>query len=122
MCGVHPGRGAIGRYGEDLAARHLSEAGMEVLDRNWRCEIGEIDVVARDGPALVICEVKTRRGVGYGSPPEAVTFRKVRRLRRLAACWMAETGLHAPVVRIDVVGVLLAAHGAVLVEHVRGVG
>src|SRR5690348_6271287 len=57
---------ALGRYGEALAVRYLREQGMEVVDRNWRCEIGEVDIVARDGDCLVICEVKTRRSSGFG--------------------------------------------------------
>ena len=73
---------ALGRYGEDVAARHLAEAGLVVLERNWRCREGEIDIVARDGDVLVVCEVKTRRDTAYGSPLEAVTPRKAARLRR----------------------------------------
>ena len=83
-------RSALGRYGEDVAARHLSDTGMEVLARNWRCDLGEADLVARDGDTLVICEVKTRRGLDYGTPLEAVTARKLARLRRHAARWIAE--------------------------------
>ena len=64
---------ALGRYGEDVAARHLLSEGFVVLDRNWRCDVGEIDIVARDGDTLVVCEVKTRSGTGFGSPLEAVT-------------------------------------------------
>ena len=112
---------ALGRYGEDVAARHLVEQGIVVLERNWRCDAGEIDIVGRDGQVLVICEVKTRRGVGYGTPLEAVTPRKVARLRRLAARWLAEREVHPAAVRFDVVGVLAAGTGAAQVEHVRGV-
>ena len=65
---------ASGGYGEELAVRYLREQGMEMLDRNWRCELGELDIVARDGDCLVICEVKTRRSSGFGAPVEAVTF------------------------------------------------
>lgn len=114
-------RSALGRYGEDVAARHLSDTGMEVLARNWRCDLGEVDLVARDGDTLVICEVKTRRGLDYGTPLEAVTARKLARLRRLAARWMEESAQHPGDVRIDVVSVLLRRQGAALVEHVRGV-
>lgn len=112
---------ALGRYGEDVAARHLAEQGIVVLERNWRCDAGEIDIVGRDGQVLVICEVKTRSGVGYGTPLEAVTPRKVARLRRLAARWLAEREVHPAAVRFDVVGVLAAGTGAAQVEHVRGV-
>jgi putative endonuclease len=118
---THRQRSAVGRYGEDVAARHLVEAGMVMLARNWRCELGEIDLVARDGSALVVCEVKTRRGLDFGTPLEAVTLRKLARLRRLAARWVAESGLHPPEVRIDVVGVLVRSSGAAVVEHLRGV-
>ena len=112
---------ALGRYGEDVAARHLAEQGIVVLERNWRCDAGEIDIVGRDGQVLVICEVKTRSGIGYGTPIEAVTPRKVARLRRLAARWLAEREVHPAAVRFDVVGVLAAGAGAAQVEHVRGV-
>jgi len=111
----------VGRYGEDVAARHLSEHGLVVLQRNWRCELGEIDIVARDGDCLVVCEVKTRRSQAFGSPLEAVTPRKLARLRRLAARWLQESGLHPPQVRIDVVSVVRPPSGPAVVEHVRAV-
>jgi len=111
----------VGRYGEDVAARHLSEQGYIVLQRNWRCELGEIDIVARDGDCLVVCEVKTRRSDTFGSPLEAVTPRKLARLRQLAARWVAESGLHPPLIRIDVVAVRRPLTGPAQVEHVRAV-
>lgn len=116
-------RGALGRYGEDLAARRLAEAGMTVLERNWRCgRTGEIDIVARDGDVLVLCEVKTRRGGGFQHPMAAVTPEKARRLRDLAQRWIQEHGGAPPGgVRIDLVGVLLPRRGAAVVEHARGV-
>ena len=110
---------AWGRYGEDLAARHLQDQGLVVLDRNWRCDVGEIDIVAREGDTLVVCEVKTRSGVGFGSPLEAVTAAKAARLRRLTACWLRAHDVHPRDIRIDLVGVL-AGRGAPTVEHVRG--
>ena len=94
---------------------------MVVLARNWRCPHGEIDVVARDGGTLVVCEVKTRRGLDYGTPLEAVTARKMVRLRRLATEWLDKAGLDPPDVRIDVVSVLVRTQGAAVVEHLRGV-
>jgi putative endonuclease len=114
-------RSAVGRYGEDVAVRHLTGSGMEVLARNWRCDLGEIDVVARDGSTVVVCEVKTRRGLDYGTPLEAVTARKMVRLRRLAARWVAQSGEHPPEIRIDVVSVLVRRRGGAMVEHLRGV-
>jgi putative endonuclease len=112
---------AVGQYGEEIAAEFLRDAGFAILERNWRCEFGEIDIVARDGGALVICEVKTRRGLDFGSPLEAVTYDKLRRLRRLAGQWLREHDLRPPVVRIDVIGVVRPRTGPVQVEHVRGV-
>jgi putative endonuclease len=126
-------RGALGRYGEELAARLLRDAGMAVLERNWRCRSGEIDIVAHDigtagaaGP-LVVCEVKTRRAGGYEHPMAAVTPRKAERLRLLAQRWLSERWLTvhgvppSGGVRIDLVGVLLPSRGAAVLEHARGV-
>lgn len=116
-------RNALGKYGEDLAARRLTESGMTVLRRNWRSgRAGEIDIVARDGDALVVCEVKTRRTGTFEHPMAAVTPVKAQRLRGLAERWLQEHGGAPPGgVRIDVVGVLLPERGAPVVEHVRGV-
>jgi len=72
-------RQALGAYGERLAARHLVEQGLVVLDRNWRCPTGEIDLVLRDGDVLVVCEVKTRTSSVCGSPHEAITPVKLAR-------------------------------------------
>ncbi|MEV5510939.1 YraN family protein [Streptomyces orinoci] len=122
MLGSGSARQAIGRYGEKLAARRLTEAGMTVLARNWRCRDGEIDLVALDGDALVVCEVKTRRAGPYQHPMAAVTPRKAERLRRLAERWLERHGGPPPGgVRIDVVGVVVPSRGAPAVQHVKGV-
>lgn len=110
---------AVGRYGEDVAARHLEAVGMTVVERNWRCADGEIDIVARHGGVLVFCEVKTRSGVAFGVPAEAVTPVKAARIRRLASRYLAE---HRPAygdVRFDVVSVVRRPRGAAAVEHLR---
>jgi putative endonuclease len=112
---------AVGRYGEDVAARHLVDAGMTIVERNWRCAAGEIDIVARDGRTLVVCEVKTRSSDAFGSPFEAITPGKAARLHRLAFLWVAARGVSGAEIRIDVVGVLRGQSGAALVEHRRGV-
>jgi putative endonuclease len=116
-------RQAMGAYGESSAARHLTEErGMVLLDRNWRCGEGEIDLVLRDGDTLVVCEVKTRRGTGFGDPLEAVDQDKFARLRRLAVRWLEHHGLRVPEVRIDLVGVDLSRPAGRRITHVRGVG
>ena len=112
-------RQTVGAYGERLAARHLVESGMTLLDRNWRSATGEIDIVARDGDVLVFCEVKTRRGHGFGTPAEAVVARKVARLRRLAVEWLAGSGLRPQEIRFDVISVIAPPRGAARVEHVK---
>jgi putative endonuclease len=114
-------RGAVGAFGEDLAARYLAVRGMAILDRNWQCDLGEIDLVARDGDALVVCEVKTRRGAGFGTPAEAVTWRKAARLRKLAARWLTEHPVTPAEIRIDVVCVVVPRSGSPVVEHLIGV-
>ncbi|MFF5639172.1 YraN family protein [Streptomyces sp. NPDC012825] len=115
---------ALGRYGEELATRRLTATGMHILARNWRCgRAGEIDIVARDGDTLVICEVKTRRHGAYEHPMAAVTPRKAERLRRLADCWLDRSGTPAPAggVRIDLVGIVLPRRGAPVLTHAQGV-
>ncbi|MCZ7420383.1 MULTISPECIES: YraN family protein [unclassified Micromonospora] len=110
---------AIGGYGERCAVRHLIEEGLRPVARNWRCRTGEIDIIAWDGPVLAFCEVKTRRTATFGSPAEAVVPRKARRLRGLAAAWLAATGTTADEVRFDVISVLLPRLGRARVEHVK---
>ncbi|MBV9593657.1 MAG: YraN family protein [Actinobacteria bacterium] len=111
---------AIGQYGERLAARYLAERGLEILDRNWRCRDGELDIVARDDAAVVFCEVKTRSSTDYGYPAEAVDGIKAARIRRLALAWLADhrsaEGFR-PELRFDVISVVLARRGAPSVEH-----
>ncbi|MGW1072571.1 YraN family protein [Streptomyces sp. NPDC002537] len=116
-------RRALGRYGEDLAVRRLTVAGMRILDRNWRCRYGEIDIVAAEGDALVVCEVKTRRAGVYEHPMAAVRAGKAGRLRLLAERWLERHGRGSPPggVRIDLVGVVVPDRGAPSVEHARGV-
>jgi len=114
-------RTALGRWGEDVAGRFLVAAGLVILECNWRCDLGEIDIVARSDDVLVVVEVKTRATEAFGSPLEAVTERKAARLRRLAARWLAEHPVSAREVRIDVVSILVPHRGAPQVEHVQGV-
>jgi len=113
---------ALGRYGEQLAAEHLTAAGMTVLARNWRCPQGELDLVLRDADGTVVfCEVKTRSGTGFGEPSEAVGPRKARKLRALACLWLAE---HRPSgaadLRFDVVSVVRQRGRAPQLAHLRG--
>ena len=112
-------RQAIGAYGERLAARHLTAQGLVLLDRNWRCADGEVDLILRDGHDIVFCEVKTRRGDRFGPPAAAVTYRKMCKLRQLALRWLAEADMRHREIRFDVIEVLPARRGASAVTHIR---
>ncbi|MDR7381540.1 YraN family protein [Promicromonospora iranensis] len=136
----------VGRYGERVALQHVRARGWEVLDTNWRGKDGELDIVALDGDVLVVIEVKTRSGHGFGHPAEAVTPRKLARIKRLTGQWLtafrerlaaarlqeeAAPGSAVPVlpnvrtrfggIRIDVVAVTLQAQGRAVVEHLESV-
>ena len=114
---------SLGSYGERVAAQRLVAQGMVVVDRNWRCDLGEVDLVLRDGDVLVFCEVKTRSSAAYGHPLEAVTPVKLARLRRLAGAWLETHPGTGRRVRIDVVGVVLGRTPADdEISHVRGAG
>ncbi len=136
----------VGRYGERVALRHVVSRGWQVLDTNWRGKDGELDIVALDGDVLVVIEVKTRSGHGFGHPAEAVTPRKLARIKRLTGQWLtafrerlaaarlaeeAMPGSPVPVlpdvrtrfgaIRIDVVAVTLQPEGPAVVEHLESV-
>ncbi len=114
----------LGRSGEQLAVDHLTAIGYTILDRNWRCSQGELDIVALDGATTVMVEVKTRSSVAFGHPLDAVTPRKLARLRRLAGAWCdahaGDTGSRGParLIRIDVIGVV-SGHDGVSIDHLR---
>jgi putative endonuclease len=111
---------AVGAYGERVAQRTLSLLGMEILDRNWRCPEGELDIVARDRQVIVFCEVKTRRSRWFGEPVDAVDSGRVRRLRAAAAAWLAQHPRHRGDLRFDVICVWPRRRGPARVEHLVG--
>lgn len=121
-------RAELGALGEQLAVDYLTGLGWMVLNRNWRCRYGELDVIATDADAVVFVEVKTRTGDGFGGLPEAVTAQKVRRLRRLAGLWLAGQDRHFTAVRLDVVGLRIGridtsgTPDTPEIMHLRGVG
>ncbi|MBF6182587.1 MULTISPECIES: YraN family protein [Nocardia] len=116
-----PHNQVLGARGEELAARYLRAAGMEVLARNWRCRYGELDLIVRDAEVTAFVEVKTRSGVGFGLPAEAVTFTKQRRIRQLALLWLREQTGPWLRIRFDVVSVLLPPGGEPEITHLPGV-
>lgn len=109
----------LGARGEDAAAAYLERTGMTVAERNWRCALGELDIVALDGTTLVLVEVKTRRSVRTGTPEEAVSPAKQRRIAKLAKAYIAENHLAPQSVRFDVVSIRVLAEDRALLRHVR---
>ncbi|QAY73802.1 YraN family protein [Agromyces protaetiae] len=112
----------LGRHGEQIAAGHLEARGMQILDRNWRCPIGELDLVARDGRDTVFVEVKTRTTAAFGHPFEAITALKLARLRRLALAWCEQSEAPVGRIRIDAISVLAPTDAPAFVEHLEGIG
>jgi putative endonuclease len=109
----------LGRRGEDAAAAYLVRAGMDVADMNWRSRAGEVDIVAWDGATLVMVEVKTRRSVRMGTPEEAVSLTKQKRLIRLAREYVAACERRPEMVRFDVVSILVLAPDRAVLRHHR---
>lgn len=109
----------LGARGETLATDHLISAGLEILDRNWRCSQGELDIVARERDELVFVEVKTRSSVLFGHPFESITATKLARLRRLAAAWCDDHPGSGATVRIDAVAVIVPSRGDIEIEHLK---
>lgn len=111
----------LGAAGEEWAAAYLCGAGYTVLDRNWRCGIGELDIVADDAGQVVGVEVKTRSSLGFGHPAEAVDPRKLRRLSLLVRRWCIAHRRNPHRVRVDVLAILMAPGCEPLIEHLVGV-
>lgn len=110
---AHDDRRGLGRRGEELAAQHLQGKGFDIVARNWRCEMGELDLVARDGECLVLVEVRTRRGRSLGTPEESITPAKQTRLIDLSEAYVQESGWPGDW-RIDVVAIEMDRRGRVL--------
>jgi len=110
----------LGRRGEQEAATYLTSLGYRIVDRNWRCAVGEIDIVAIEKGELVVVEVKTRSTLAYGDPLEAVTDEKLTRLCVLAGAWRrAHRGVRVRSTRVDLIGVLLPRHRDPVLDHLR---
>jgi len=109
----------VGTRGEDAAAAYLERVGMQIVDRNWRSGRGELDIVALDGDTLVLCEVKTRTTSTQGTPEEAVSPAKQKRLIRLARAYLAAAGLEPVAVRFDVISIRVLGPDRALLRHHR---
>ena len=109
----------LGRRGEDAAAAYLERIGYTLVERNWQVRSGEIDIIALDGPTIVLCEVKTRRTIAKGTPEEAVSPTKQRRIARLARAYLQHADLEDVSVRFDVVTLLVLGEDRALLRHHR---
>ena len=119
------GRAEVWHTGEELAVRHLERLGWRILERNWRCPAGELDIVALQPgpePVVVFCEVKCRRGLAFGQPLEGITAAKLAKLRELALHWLRAQPAPVAHIRFDGVGVLLARNAEPVITHVPGIG
>lgn len=111
----------VGMRGEELALSFLSGLGYHLLEKNYRCRLGEIDLIMKDGQTLVFIEVKTRRSTLYGSPQEAVGPAKQAKIRRLAGYYLLTKGIKEQQLRFDVVAIQFERKGKHRVEHLKGV-
>lgn len=115
-------KNVVGADGEAMAAAYLEAEGHVIVDKNWRCRYGEIDLVTRDQHEIVFVEVKTRTTGWAGHPLEAVTPTKLARLRRLAGAWIAAHPHHARRIRIDAIGIIAPPGRRAHLQHVRAIG
>jgi putative endonuclease len=116
--GPHDGKLLLGQQGERIAEQYLKSKGYKLVERNYRCAAGELDLIVLDRRVVVFVEVKTRTGQGFGTPLEAVEFRKQRKMIRAAQFFMSAKGLHQRDARFDVVGVSWIGRDPV-VEHIE---
>jgi putative endonuclease len=118
-------RKTLGRQGEDVACMYLANVGTKIIERNWKCQSGEADIIANDGDDLVFIEVKTRASDTYGFPEEAVNHKKRLRYERIATEYLFSHDLPSARVRFDVLALMLSADGKAFLRHHRdafGVG
>jgi len=108
----------IGSRGEDLAAAFLQSSGLKIIERNYRCKGGEVDIVAKDGNTFVFVEVKTRKTLTYGVPQLAVTPFKQRQISKAALTWLSRQRLHDVPARFDVIAIILEGNYRHQIDHI----
>lgn len=116
------GRKARGRLAEEAGARYLQEHGYELLERNWRCRSGEIDIIAKKEGVIVIVEVRSRsvHNEQYGTPAESITPRKIKQIRETAAVYLHRTHQYNEPIRFDVLAVQMRRNEVAAIEHIPG--
>ena len=113
-------RKAKGAMGEEVAALFLENLGYRIIERNWRCRSGEIDLIAKQEHALVFIEVRSRSSSKYGTPAESVTARKITQVRQTAAVYLHMNGIGDTPIRFDMISVRLTDETAVVTDHLIG--
>lgn len=109
----------VGIRGEELAVSFLERSGLRIIERNYRCKGGEIDIVARDGKTLVFVEVKSRKTLSFGVPQLAITPFKQRQISKAALTWLSRNRLHDTPARFDVIAILLDGDYRHQLEHIK---
>jgi putative endonuclease len=118
---VHPKNIELGKIGEDIAAEYLNDLGYKILDRNWRFERVELDIVAQVGSTLVFCEVKTRRSNSHGIPSDAITPIKLQHIRKAALHWLTNNQSRHAGIRFDAISVIHCAGQPTTISHIKGI-
>ncbi len=108
----------VGRYGEELAVAWLKKKGYTIIDRNYRKPFGEVDIIARDCDCLVFIEVKTRRTGRFGTPAEAVTFKKQQQISRIASEYLSCTGMLDNQCRFDIISIVLHENQPPVIDQI----
>jgi len=109
----------LGKRGEEIATAYLKGLKFTIIERNFRCKGGEVDIIARDGKTLVFVEVKTRRNLSFGPPQLALTPFKQRQISKAALTWLARNKLFGAGARFDVIAIFLPNHEVPMIEHIR---
>jgi putative endonuclease len=115
---LNNGKQLLGKEGERIAERYLLKKGYKLVERNYRCPSGELDLIVLDRRVVVFVEVKTRTGHAFGTPFEAVEFRKQQKMTQAAQYFLAQKGLHQRDARFDVVGISWLGREP-MVEHIE---
>jgi len=110
---------SFGARGEELATTFLLKSGLKIIEQNFRCKGGEIDIVAKDGSTLVFVEVKTRKTLTYGVPQLAVTPFKQRQISKAALTWLARNRKTDSPARFDVIAILMTGDCSHTIEHIK---
>ncbi len=110
---------SVGERGEAIAAAYLKGQKFTIVEKNYRCKGGEIDIIAKDGKTFVFVEVKTRRTLSFGPPQQALTSFKQRQISKAALTWLADKKLFGASARFDVIAILLPDHALPQIDHIR---